>query len=974
MATTVNTDELIPQRELEAVDYLIKGTETLYGNILKLVDESKKVRIGSFDDKSLNGAATAANKQKKATDELTISIAEYKRIQDDLAKTQARMNVLETEHAKQLAALKATQQDRNAQLKAEAQLQTSVNNSIDEARAKVKLLTQERNALNLKTVEGRARLKELNDEIDKNNAFIKNNVDQYTKQKINIGNYSGALTVLEAELTRVRQLMEQNTAAGNGNAEMLASLAREEALLTNLLETQITGFASATGELRNNEKALQQMAAAGMEGTAVYKQLLAETAKLKDNVLDLKAEIKNLASDTKLLDGAVGTAQAIAGAYGIAVASAQLFGAENEELQKSMVKLQAITTILIGLQQIQNALQKESSTILFINTVATKAAAAGKTLFAFATGGATVALKAFRWALIGTGIGAIIVLLGTAANAMESMADSTDKSKDAQKDHNAELEKEKQLLNDVVEASEKLRNARKGAADQLHRDINALKAKGATDKAIFDAEQTLREAELRNLKVRAASGLDVKKEILDKESEIEVAKLEFQKDQNKKSHDERKKADDKEKKRLEDAQARAERIFKSSFELEKKKVENSIKANDDIINDENASLDNRLAALSENYSLRVRLMTANAEVEKQNKNLSAEEIRLIDENLAEDLKALGVEYLNADIEIINQITAKRKDATEKEKENLKGLTDFYKKQIEERKAAEKDLQDTKIALGKQGVDAAAQLGQIVLDGELRDIDNRQASREKEKELELSRIDSLLISEQDKKDRKYRLEQEAFIQEKAIAKEREEIEKKKFLIGQGAALAKIIIDTQTAAAEIQARAAVLLATPATAALAPLALAQLPLLYGSAAISAGLIAAQVFTYAEGTEDHPGGLALVGEGKKNGNWVPEFVDMGNGNSFWVTQPTLLDMPAHSTVTPVDKMSDAMMVPRMYDAYAQLSGGNNVALLNEISGLRKDVRNMPEPSIIIDRNGIRMSVRNTNNTKNWISRNILD
>ncbi len=44
-----------------------------------------------------------------------------------------------------------------------------------------------------------------------------------------------------------------------------------------------------------------------------------------------------------------------------------LFGDENEELQKTFVKLQAVMAVLQGLQGIQNVLQKESAARQLIN-------------------------------------------------------------------------------------------------------------------------------------------------------------------------------------------------------------------------------------------------------------------------------------------------------------------------------------------------------------------------------------------------------------------------------------------------------------------------------------------------------------------------------------------------------------------------------------------------------------------------------
>jgi hypothetical protein len=72
--------------------------------------------------------------------------------------------------------------------------------SIDDARSAVKQLTIERNKLDLSTDAGKAKQKELNASIDQHNKFIKENVDQYQQQKINIGNYTSALSGIKGPL------------------------------------------------------------------------------------------------------------------------------------------------------------------------------------------------------------------------------------------------------------------------------------------------------------------------------------------------------------------------------------------------------------------------------------------------------------------------------------------------------------------------------------------------------------------------------------------------------------------------------------------------------------------------------------------------------------------------------------------------------------------------------------------------------
>ena len=61
-------------------------------------------------------------------------------------------------------------------------------------------MRREREKLNLETKEGQKRLKEINTALDANNAKIKKNSDQLKKQRLNVGNYDGAVSKLRGSL------------------------------------------------------------------------------------------------------------------------------------------------------------------------------------------------------------------------------------------------------------------------------------------------------------------------------------------------------------------------------------------------------------------------------------------------------------------------------------------------------------------------------------------------------------------------------------------------------------------------------------------------------------------------------------------------------------------------------------------------------------------------------------------------------
>ena len=165
-------------------------------------------------------------------------------------------------------------------------------------------------------------------------------------------------------------------------------------------------FKSLKQELRSIEQQLNQMAESGDTGSEAFRKLQQRAGQVKDQIGDTKNAIKALSSDTFKLDAFSQAAQGIAGGFAAAQGAMALFGSENKAVEEAIKKTQGAMALLQGVTAITNILQKDSAfSLLFLgkaqqaNTVATE--------------GAAVATKGFSKALIATGIGAIVVLIGT---------------------------------------------------------------------------------------------------------------------------------------------------------------------------------------------------------------------------------------------------------------------------------------------------------------------------------------------------------------------------------------------------------------------------------------------------------------------------------------------------------------------------------------------------------------------------------
>lgn len=136
---------------------------------------------------------------------------------------------------------------------------------------------------------------------------------------------------------------------------------------------------SLRSRIKEAKDELVAMAEAGLQGTPAFRDLQEKAGELYDQMRDLNATVKRLGSDTKHIDGLISLAGGVAGGFAVAQGAAALFGSENEEVQKALLKVNAAMSILQGLQAIQNVLQKESAASLLFNTGARTAQTAAVT-------------------------------------------------------------------------------------------------------------------------------------------------------------------------------------------------------------------------------------------------------------------------------------------------------------------------------------------------------------------------------------------------------------------------------------------------------------------------------------------------------------------------------------------------------------------------------------------------------------------
>ena len=210
---------------------------------------------------------------------------------------------------------------------------------------------------------------------------------------------------------------------------------------------------------------------------------------------------------------------------------------------------------------------------------------------------------------------------------------------------------------------------------------------------------------------------------------------------------------------------------------------------------------------------------------------------------------------------------------------FEGLSDIMKGVSEEGKLSFENMAQ---AVGKI-VSGITSLMTDIYDARIENIEKEQEANDEAYDKEIERIEKLeengAISTEEAEARKRDAE-------KKTAAKNEELENKK------AALQEKQAKWDKANSIVQAGIATALAI--TKALPNLVLAALVGAMGAAQIA--VIAAQpIPKYAKGTKDHPGGLAIVGDGGKK-----EGIITDNGLFVTPDKPTLVNLPAHAQVIP--------------------------------------------------------------------------
>lgn len=241
-------------------------------------------------------------------------------------------------------------------------------------------------------------------------------------------------------------------APGKAQTEMRAeieactrALEEDKATLSGLRSEHEKNSATARGltmELRQLLGTMAQMRLEGRQNSKEYQTMAQRAALLQDTLGDLRTQTKILAHDNSGLQGLMSGVSGVAGAFTMATGVMGAFASENENLVKIQTRVQSVLAITMGLQQVMNALNKDSAFRLVTVVKMKNLLTAANHRLAVALGisnGAATALMATLTLGLSAVITGLVVLWDRYSDSQEAAAQKAKERVEIEKDGRAQM-------------------------------------------------------------------------------------------------------------------------------------------------------------------------------------------------------------------------------------------------------------------------------------------------------------------------------------------------------------------------------------------------------------------------------------------------------------------------------------------------------------------------------------------------------
>jgi hypothetical protein len=574
-------------------------------------------------------------------------------------------------------------------------------------------------------------------------------------------------------------------------------------IVVNGQEKVLTSMAEIKKELKEATfdvlKFTEKFGATSKEATDAAKRV----AVLKDAIGDARTMTDAFNPDAKFKALASSLA-GVAGGFSAVQGIMAVFGKENKNVEQALLKVNAAMALSQGLNALGDSIDsfktlgaqiKLSTTFIELNSTATKIAAGVQKAFGIATIETSNGFKVLKGAIVATGIGALVVLLGTVISNFDAISDWIKKSPlgalaKGVGDLVTQFTDFVGITSEAERNLNKLSVANKRANEDIENRIKVLKAQGGSEKEIYDLKIKQSDNELatlrESLKTKGKLTEDEQKQFRTLQNDKLVASAEFNKklaedtkkanekiQEEKKKHDEEiKKKNDETNKKIEEDTKTANKIL---LDLQNEKSKALIKdENDKAIKqleiDKKAKeaeieqlkvtqkvKDELIKLNNEKYQIEKTALEEKGKEDRDKKNKEEEEsLNTFNEKVAE-IKANAIKDENERAE------AQRLAKLAKDIEELESDKEYIKKSEVEKAAIKKDLIDASEIEGQKSKNEIVAKG---LQDEVALLQAQQKGLEKDSEAYWQNVNEI-------EDKSY---QAKLIAAKGNAKEIEKIEK------------------------------------------------------------------------------------------------------------------------------------------------------------------------------------------------------
>jgi dihydroneopterin aldolase len=306
---------------------------------------------------------------------------------------------------------------------------------------------------------------------------------------------------------------------------------------------------------------------------------------LKDRIGDAKALTEAFNPDAKF-KALTASLSGVAGGFAAVQGAMSLFGSESEDVQKTLLKVQSAMALSQGLQAVGESIDsfkqlgaviKSTTVFQELNNAATATASVVQRAFGVATVQTSNGFKVLKGAIIATGFGALVVLLGSVIANFDAISDWIKKSPlGALAKSVGDLVTQFTDFIGVTSKAErslnKLSSANKRANEDIENRIKVLKAQGGSEKEIYDLSQQRINNELNSLRASLKTKGKLTEEEYKQFSDLKTEQLVLTAEFNKKIADDNAKAAEDASKKRKEYQEKKERDEKAAEEKRQKEI------------------------------------------------------------------------------------------------------------------------------------------------------------------------------------------------------------------------------------------------------------------------------------------------------------------------------------------------------------------------------------------------------------------